>query len=498
MPRSGCGAVLTPLLFVASIVLAAPALAQSPAPASEARDLLAHGNQDRHDGLEYFWLARVVSDPRIGVLPAGTPPATVTHFYALKAGASAWQEWGEGVPMRAVSLASRGSQLAALLEDGSWLMVSDDSTSTGRPPPVVGSELLAFADDGRTVWALAKLPGGAARLRAATPAPATRPSTTRSAPSAPSAPSTTATAAATTGPATTVVMPPATAPAPTPAPAAPPPPAARGPGIGPAPEVPLSLLSFGSEGWSGESDLPAEVARPGDAVSLGFVADEAYVAARTLRSRGEIRLYRWADDEAKGATDAKETKETKETKDATDVKDIRDAKGAAGGKSRRWVLAAVVPLSADARSFELLNGTPVPALWVGATAGPDLLYLVHSPASQTPGGAAAAALVASAPAAVELAGTRGAPASGRAAVYAMGLIRSLYSHEGTLTQQAYDRLKATPVGAPTAVLLQGRPGILPPPGQWKYAAVALAMLYVIGASFRRREQMRSMNLDPAP
>src|SRR5438270_2443480 len=114
---AGRGALRVLLLLAWVLSFPAAALAQTPGqpgqPAAP-RNLLAHGNQDHQNGLEYFWVAQVTTDARPGLLPAGTPPASTTHFYARRAGAAGWQEWGE-VSLRAVSLASRGPQLVALL-----------------------------------------------------------------------------------------------------------------------------------------------------------------------------------------------------------------------------------------------------------------------------------------------------------------------------------------------------------------------------------------------
>ena len=60
-----------------------------------APDLLAHGSQDRHDGVDCSgWPGwRPTRTPRRR--RRTSPPTVVTHFYAMRAG-GAWQEWGEG------------------------------------------------------------------------------------------------------------------------------------------------------------------------------------------------------------------------------------------------------------------------------------------------------------------------------------------------------------------------------------------------------------------
>jgi uncharacterized RDD family membrane protein YckC len=145
-----------------------------------------------------------------------------------------------------------------------------------------------------------------------------------------------------------------------------------------------------------------------------------------------------------------------------------------------------IDLPDDAQDFQLLNGTPVPTLWVRGRAGPDLLYIckLNAAGSATPS-----------PAPVALESTRGSPPAMRTAAYALGLVRSIFVRDGELYQQSYDRLTGAP--ADTAAPLPLPSGAAIPLTLLRYGIVTGAMLYAIGASFRRREQLRSLKIDPA-
>jgi len=451
------GVICVLLTFCCSRGLPAQA---APAPAVPA-DLLAHGGlaPSPYGGEELFWVAQVVPNKEPGA------SGSVTRFFAVRASESKWQQWGE-VPARAVSLASRGPQLAVLLDDGSWVLLSDDAsaaataTTTATTGPVLAvpnAALVSFADDGRNLWALAKIPGGVARMRAlpsATPSsgPATGPfdkltagpsdKLTTVPSTSPSATHPTTLGAAATGPSAT--QPQSTGPV--------------GPLIGPGPELAFGLVHLGPDGWVGEADIPTEIARPGDELSLALIEGEPYLAARG--SAGPVRVFRLPD--AHHATTAPTS-----------------------GPANSWALVCSIDLPDDAQDFQLLNGTPFPTVWARGRAGPDLLYLckLNAAGSATPSPA------------VPLQSTSGLPPSARAAAYAMGLIRSVFVRDGELYEQSYDRLsgapadKAAPLPLPSATAFSLT--------LLRYGIVTGAMLYAIGASFRRREQLRSLKIDPA-
>lgn len=109
--------------------------------ADDAR-VLAHGNG------ESFWVARVYADPQ----RAG---GFVTDLYARAAGQARWQQVSR-VEGRTVQVAHRGAQVALLQDSGDWLLVSGETTASGRPAPP-GMRLISLAPWGDTLVALARV-----------------------------------------------------------------------------------------------------------------------------------------------------------------------------------------------------------------------------------------------------------------------------------------------------------------------------------------------------
>jgi uncharacterized RDD family membrane protein YckC len=143
-------------------------------------------------------------------------------------------------------------------------------------------------------------------------------------------------------------------------------------------------------------------------------------------------------------------------------------------------LIGSIDLPDDTQDFQLLNGTQVLTLWARGRAGPDLLYLCSSTAGP--------------PKPVRLESTRGIPAAMRTAAYALGLVRSIYVRDGQLYEQSYEPLSGAP--ADTAAPLALPSGAVVSLTLLRYGIVTGAMLYAIGASFRRREQLRSLKIEP--
>jgi uncharacterized RDD family membrane protein YckC len=232
-----------------------------------------------------------------------------------------------------------------------------------------------------------------------------------------------------------------------------------GPMILAAPESQLGLVRLGPDGWIGQAPIPVEIARPGDSVSLALVDSKPFLAA--CGTAGPLRVFRLID-----------------THYATTVP--------TSGPSVPWALVCQIDAPDGARDIKLLNGAPVPTLWVRGRSGPDMLYLckLNAAGSATPS-----------PTPVLLESTRNAPPGGRAAAYALGLVRSLYVRDGELYEQSYDRLTGAPVGAAAPLPLPS--STAEPLTLWRYAMVTAAMLYALGASFRGRKQLRSLKIDPA-
>ena len=83
--------------------------------AATRQDLVAHGSADR------FWIARILPGD------ADTSPVK-TQVYVRSVGESRWLPvTREPIESRVVAMAHRGPQLALLLDDGAWLLVSEQA-----------------------------------------------------------------------------------------------------------------------------------------------------------------------------------------------------------------------------------------------------------------------------------------------------------------------------------------------------------------------------------
>jgi uncharacterized RDD family membrane protein YckC len=113
--------------------------------AGRRQDLVAHGSEDR------FWIGNV----SVGT---GADNAQVrTDLFVRSVGESRWQPvTRDPIESRVVAMAHRGPQLALLLDDGSWLLVSEQALVTGRPPPGNG-QVVDLASDRDTLLALVRL-----------------------------------------------------------------------------------------------------------------------------------------------------------------------------------------------------------------------------------------------------------------------------------------------------------------------------------------------------
>jgi uncharacterized RDD family membrane protein YckC len=217
-------------------------------------DLIALGeNQD-------FLLARIEQT-------AGMPSSVHTTIYFRQFGEDdKWQALPV-IPGRVVALASQGSQPAALLDDGTWLLLHADSAAFTAGPLPMPARMVALAGSSHAWWAVGAVPGGVATLVAATQ-PATQESI--------------ATTTIATGPEPVAATRPATHPATTQ-------PAAN------------QLVLFCLEGndWTVRGELP-EVVSVAPSVALGFVDDLPYLATAdpggTLRIR-HLEQGQWIVDD---------------------------------------------------------------------------------------------------------------------------------------------------------------------------------------------------------
>jgi len=141
-------------------------------------DVLAHGE---HGDDERFWVAQVTQLPNL--------PKTVqtTVYYRVVGQEDKWQVLAR-IPARVVSLASRGPQAAALLDDGQWMLLFTDSTPYTTGPLPAPARMIALAGGRDAWWAVGVVPGGISAIPATSPStrpasatPATQPAQTRSA-----------------------------------------------------------------------------------------------------------------------------------------------------------------------------------------------------------------------------------------------------------------------------------------------------------------------------
>ena len=118
-------------------------------------DLLAHGDS------EQFWIARVEQTPKL-------PNSLGTTIYYRQLGQEGkWQTLtATPLPARVVSLASRNGLAAALIDDGSWVLLNPDSGPFTAGPLPGPARMVALAGSANAWWAVGAVPGGIAGLPA--------------------------------------------------------------------------------------------------------------------------------------------------------------------------------------------------------------------------------------------------------------------------------------------------------------------------------------------
>ena len=147
------------------------ALLLAPTARAATRNILAHGSDQR------FWVVRVapyVANPTSPPAPGSSVPLDQSRVLVRETGpGTQWHDLAT-LSSRVVAVAHVDTNLAVLLEDGSWMLVwAADGTSVGTPLPANG-KLLTFASDDAALWAIGEVPGGAGAAIAATQA-ATQP-----------------------------------------------------------------------------------------------------------------------------------------------------------------------------------------------------------------------------------------------------------------------------------------------------------------------------------
>ena len=139
-------------------------------------DVLAHGDE------EQFWVGQVTPLPTV-------PKSVQTTVYDRVVGQDDKWEALARMPARVVELASRGSQPAALLDDGTWMLLYNDSPPFTAGPLPTPARMIALAGGRDAWWAVGVVPGGMAAVATQpTTGPATRPAQAAATQAAPTRP----------------------------------------------------------------------------------------------------------------------------------------------------------------------------------------------------------------------------------------------------------------------------------------------------------------------
>jgi uncharacterized RDD family membrane protein YckC len=230
--------VLNRLLLITGLLLAGAVPLRAAEPLRH--DVLAQGDGDQ------FWVARVEQTPNV-------PNSLHTTIYHRKLGEEGkWQVLAT-VPAQVISLANQDGLAAALLADGSWMLLYADSgpfTAGSLPEP---ARMIALAGGQNTWWAIGVVPGGISGLAGSAP-----PTTAATNPAAGARPAATR---------------PQTAPA----------------------ENRLVLFSLTRDNWMPRAELPDAVAEA-PSVSLAITADIPYLADVVPGNRVRVRRFensRW-------------------------------------------------------------------------------------------------------------------------------------------------------------------------------------------------------------
>lgn len=275
------------------------------------RDLQAHGSDER------LWLARAEPQPSGA---AGRPPTTL--FMRARSDSN-WQRLNP-IESPVLGLANRGSQLAVLLSNGDWLLMTDTSPASGLPLPGK-SHMVALGSDSKSLWAVGLTGTAGGPSPPQSPAPVTGQITRRA---------TTSRAASATAPSTST--------APNAA-------AASRPTTAPASTGRLTLYRLGPQEWEAQGPLPDAIpAAEGVSLSLAVVGGLAVVAHR---SDELIRVYRRTD-------------------------------------RGRWEDVGDVKVPADLQDYKALEGLSGPVVWTRGPAGPGRLWIAPASTAADGEGAA--------------------------------------------------------------------------------------------------------------
>jgi uncharacterized RDD family membrane protein YckC len=152
-------AVVNRLSLLLSLLLSAGGIAH-------AADVLQHNVVAQGDS-ERFWVGQVEQSP------TDRKSIHTTVYYRPIGQDNKWQVLAI-IPARIVSLASKGPQPAALLDDGTWMVLYADGGPVTMGPLPEPAHMVALAGGHDTWWAVGAVPGG---ITAIQPSGSTRPST---------------------------------------------------------------------------------------------------------------------------------------------------------------------------------------------------------------------------------------------------------------------------------------------------------------------------------
>jgi uncharacterized RDD family membrane protein YckC len=164
---------MTRWVFRSSFVLALLAvLACANLAAADTRQLLVHGSSDR------YWIVRIEQESAGGQASPAGASATLRSIVLARRLTGPWKQIAR-LSLPIVSVAHRGTQLAALLDNGQWMLLWDGGNTVG-PLPQDGAKLIHLVSDGQNLFAVGATGIGAVPTTAGATQPgATLPARTR-------------------------------------------------------------------------------------------------------------------------------------------------------------------------------------------------------------------------------------------------------------------------------------------------------------------------------
>jgi uncharacterized RDD family membrane protein YckC len=114
--------------------------------AAETRNLLVHGSAER------YWIVRIEQETAGGYASPAGATATLRSVVLSRRLTGPWKQIAR-LSLPIVSVAHRGTQLAALLDNGQWMLLWDGGSTVG-PLPEDGAKLVYLTSDGQHLFAV--------------------------------------------------------------------------------------------------------------------------------------------------------------------------------------------------------------------------------------------------------------------------------------------------------------------------------------------------------